>query len=49
MAKVKWTGYVVVDEQPDQTANGQNHEKLGLNFEISAKPLENFDQGSNMM
>lgn len=49
MAEVKWAGYVVVDEQPDQTANGQQHEKLGLNFESSGKPLENFDQGSSMM
>lgn len=49
MAKVKWAEYVVVDEQPDQTASGQYHEKLGFNFESAGKPLENFEQGSSMM
>lgn len=49
MAKVKWAEYVVVDEWPDETASGQHHEKLGLNFESSGKLLENFEQGSSMM
>ena len=49
MAKAKWAGYMVVGEQPNQTASGQHHEKLGFYFESARKPLENFEQGRSMM
>lgn len=49
MAKTRWAWYAVVDEQPNQIASGKHHEKLGFYFECPGKPLENFEQGSNMM